>query len=96
MTGKASGQTAAHWAAESGYPEVLAAVAAHAPLALVLPDERGRTPRALALASGRAATGAALEGAEAVEWVVVEARVEGSAVRVLRGGGGDGPATHPE
>ena len=86
--GKASGQTAAHWAAESGFVGVVEAIARHAPLAMVLPDERGRRPRELAGVGGEVE--AVLAGWEREEFVCVEARVEGQAVRVLREGQGQG------
>lgn len=84
VVGKASGQTASHWAAESGFVGVVEVIASHAPLAVVLPDERGRRPRELAGTGGEVE--AVLAGWEKEEFVCVEARVEGQAVRVLREG----------
>jgi len=46
--GKASGQTAAHWAAESGHVEVLKVLHAHDPAVVGMEDERETTPLALA------------------------------------------------
>lgn len=68
--------------------DVVRLIARHAPLAVVLPDERGRRPRALAAGGGEVA--AVLDGWEKEEFVCVEARVEGQAVRVLRQGQGAG------
>ena len=52
MFGKGSGQTAAHWAAESGYYDIVKALADTSVLSVVAEDERGTTPRALAHAMG--------------------------------------------
>ena len=70
--GRGSGQTPLHWAAESNHADVVDFLAAAAPLLPATVDERGRTPRDLALREGASAAGAVLLAAETTPLVAVE------------------------
>lgn len=70
--GRGSGQTPLHWAAESNHADVVAFLAEAAPLLPGTVDERGRTPRDLALREGASAAGTALLAAETTPLVAVE------------------------
>jgi hypothetical protein len=87
--GFASGQTPMHWAAESNHTRIVRMLAAHAADAVVLGDERGRTPRAVAdaaLAVGAADEAAsALAGLEATPYVAVRLELESSAHGFIAG-----------
>jgi hypothetical protein len=76
-----SGQTAAHWAAQSGFEAVAAALVAASPLVALSYDEKGLTPLALALQEGQPAR--ALHAAAQEEWLVLELDREDSLCRPL-------------
>ena len=66
MFGKGSGQTPASWAAESGHAAAIRPILARAPEVVVLDDERGATPRALARGSDSVGSEAARAGMDAL------------------------------
>ena len=76
-----SGQTPAHWAAQSGFEEVAAALLAASPLVSLSYDEKGLTPLALAQCEGKPAL--ALRAAEKEEWLELELVREDSLCRPL-------------
>jgi len=76
-----SGQTPAHWAAQSGFEDVAAALLAASPLVSLSYDEKGLTPLALAQYEGKPAY--ALRAAEKEEWLELELIREDSLCRPL-------------
>jgi hypothetical protein len=81
--GKGSGQTPAHWAAESGYTEIALSLLGEDPPGVLAVDERGQMPKELARKELHGNTLDALEELEREEFVCVEFEVEQVAHRPL-------------
>lgn len=75
LFGKASGQTAAHWAAESGHSHVLRLIHNYSASVLALEDERSASPLALADKEGHKECVELLSNALASEYVAVRISV---------------------
>ena len=84
-TGRGSGQTAMHWAAESGWDDVVRLLAAWEPSALVEEDERGRTARHIAQAEAQSRVLSAISALEQDDYVGVrlELMYSGQRMRAL-------------
>ena len=84
--GRGSGQTAAHWAGESGFEEVVGLLAEWEPGVVVEEDERGRTVRDVAEAEGKREVVAKLQDSEKEEYVAVKLRLlyTGQQVKTMR------------
>ena len=76
MRGKGSGQTALHWAAESGQNSAIVALLSSSPLLACALDERGASPRDLALRELRFSSASLLEGAERTEYFALTLSLE--------------------
>ena len=74
--GKGSGQTAAHWAAESGHTEIAEVLLGEDPVGVLAVDERGQTPKALAEKELRWEALEFLEARETEEYVCLELTIE--------------------
>lgn len=69
--GKGSGQTALHWAAESGHMDSVRLLSEWAPQLVAAEDERGRAARELAESEGRSAVARLVRQLESEEYVGV-------------------------
>ena len=90
--GKGSGQTALHWAAESGHDACVKTLLRHSPVLALAEDERGTTPAALALVEGRNAVYGFLEQHVATTYMCVDVAVVAAGAGRIGGGGGGGPS----
>ena len=70
--GRGSGQTAAHWAAESNQPHAVRSLITQSPTLAAALDERGRSPLALAQVEGAGEVEALLQDAARTRYVLVE------------------------
>ena len=70
--GKGSGQTALHWAAESGHADVVEELQRAAPLMAGSVDEAGNSPSELARRNTHVALARRLRDMEREQWVCVE------------------------
>ena len=75
--GKHSGQTCLHWAAESGHHKVVEMLLDRCPWIVGSLDERGSSPRALALREAKFDTHDLLLSKEEEQFVLLHARLEG-------------------
>jgi hypothetical protein len=82
--GQSSGQTPLHWAAESGHTDIVRLLAAQAADAAVLVDDRGKTPRDLALRGLAFDTADVLRAVEDTPYVCLRLSLESAAQGVLR------------
>ena len=81
--GKGSGQTPAHWAAESGHTDIALLLLGEDPPGTLAVDERGQMPKDLARKELQGDTLDALVALEEEEFVCVEFEVEQVAHRPL-------------
>ena len=77
--GKGSGQTAAHWAAESGHQECLHVLAAFTPQSLLMHDDRRATPQEVAEKNAQPQTARFLQTIAQTDYVCVELSLAWSA-----------------
>ena len=87
-TGRGSGQTAMHWAGESGWEEVVKLLAEWEPAAVVEEDERGRTVLAIAQAEGQSRIVATVKRMAIEEYVGVKLRLlySGKQMKAMQSG----------
>ena len=81
--GKGSGQTALHWAAESGHVDSVRLLSEWAPQLVAAEDERGRAARELAEAEGRSEVARLVRQLEAEEYVGVKVALAYRGQRII-------------
>merc|ERR1712129_559915 len=81
--GKGSGQTPAHWAAESGHQSCVELLVSSSALAPFVEDERGERPVDLALKECKFEVASMLKEAANIEMVCVAVRTEAVVHRIV-------------
>ena len=81
--GKGSGQTALHWAAESGHVESVRLLSEWAPQLVAVEDERGRAAKELAEAEGRTEVARLARQLESEEYVGVKVELAYRGQRIV-------------
>lgn len=93
--GKGSGQTALHWAAESGHVDSVRLLSEWAPQLVAVEDERGRPARELAEAEGRSEVARLVRRLEGEEYVGVKVELAYRGQRIIGAQQRDGSSDPP-